>query len=364
MLANTQNNPLKAKDNLDMIKLYVPGKAHIDGQSEIIKLSSNENPYGPAETAKQAFTKASETLHHYPDGSAFELRKQIAHIYNLDPDRIVCGAGSDNLIELLCLAFAGTGDEVIFSTYSFPVYRTAALIAGAKTVEIPYCSDYQHDIDAMINAISPKTKLIFLASPDNPTGQFVTKDALERLVVATPSDCLLVIDEAYGEYVLDARHLSGIEFAKNYPNVVVTRTFSKLHALAALRVGWGYMPQIAAEALNKIRSPFNVSHPGQMAAIASLKNDVWIREQIELNHQERQRMSDYYRFANVKFIPSQANFICLIRDDAVQLDAFLKQKGIIVRMMAGNGTPELLRISIGTHTQNTALQAALTAYLS
>jgi histidinol-phosphate aminotransferase len=262
------------------------------------------------------------------------------------------------------MAFAGTGDEVIFSQKSFPIYRIASLTVGATPVEVPYTADYAHDIDAIIKAITPKTRLIFVATPDNPTGRYVPKAQMKKLIEATPKNCLLVIDEAYVEYVDTDDYKNGLEFANEYDNIAVTRTFSKLFGLAALRVGWGYMPIIAAEALKKIRSPFNVSLPAQKVAVASLLDTEWSLDKIAQNNHQREKMTQYYQLTGVKFIPSQANFICLIRQDASKIDAFLQKKGIIVRHMAGNDSPELLRISIGTEEQNKQLQIALSEYLA
>jgi len=306
--------------NLLDIDVYKPGQSSLAGFDTVIKLSSNENPYGTSPKALAAYKDCTDKLFKYPDGSANDLTQTIAAHYNIDETRIVCGAGSDNIIEL--------------------------------------------DIDQIIKAINNKTKIIFLPTPDNPTGQYIPQEKMQKLIDALPSHCLLVIDEAYGEYVDAPDYKSGLAFADAYPNIAVTRTFSKLFALAALRVGWGYLPPIAAEALNKIRSPFNVSMPAQQAAIAILKDQEWITDNIVKNNQQRQKMVDYYQLTGCRFIPSQANFICLIRHDAEKLNQFLRSKGIIVRMMAGNGTPELVRISIGSDAENKQLQVALSEYFT
>jgi histidinol-phosphate aminotransferase len=355
---------LTYKPNIEKISTYKAGQSTIAGFDKIIKLSSNESPYGASPSAIQAYHDAGEFLYKYPDGGITDLTAAIANAHSLDISRIVCGSGSDNILELLCTAFAGTDDEVIFSQKSFPIYRIATLTAGATPVEIPYTDDYAHNIDAMIKAITPKTKLIFIATPDNPTGRYVSKSDIQRLIQATPKNCLLVIDEAYVEYVDSDDYKNGLEFTHEYQNVAVTRTFSKLFGLASLRVGWGYMPLVAAEALRKIRSPFNVSLPAQKVAIAALNDTSWSLDKIAKNNHERQKMIDYYQLSGIKFIPSQANFICLIRSDVSKMDNFLKSKGIIVRNMAGNGSPELLRISIGTQEQNKQLQMALSEYLT
>ncbi|MFT6072105.1 MAG: histidinol-phosphate aminotransferase [Dasania sp.] len=355
---------LSYNDNLNDIAVYKAGQSTLIGIDKVIKLSSNENPYGTSPKASDAFNECTHSLFKYPDGSAAALTRAISEFYKIDYTRIICGAGSDNILELLCLAFATKGDDVIFSKNSFPVYRIATQMAGANTVEVPYAADYRHDIDAIIGAINHKTRIIFIATPDNPTGHYVPQSQMQKLIDAVPSNCLLVIDEAYYEYVTTNDYKSGLEFANEYPNIAVTRTFSKLFGLAALRVGWGYVPPIAAEALNKIRSPFNVCLPAQKAATAALQDPGWIQSQVERNSQQREKMIQYYQLAGCRYIPSQANFICIIRDDSAELDQFLKTKGIIVRSMAGNGTPELMRISIGTEAQNKALQIALSEYLS
>jgi histidinol-phosphate aminotransferase len=355
---------LKYNQNINDIATYVPGKSSITGFDKVIKLSSNENPYGTSHSAIMAYQKCAEKLYKYPNGAATNLIQAIADFNQIDAERIVCGAGSDNILELLCIAFAQAGDNIIFSKYSFPVYRIAAQMVGAKTIEIPYQQDYKHDINAIIQAINEKTKLIFIATPDNPTGNYVCKTDMQKLINALPPQCLLVIDEAYFEYIDAHDYKTGLEFANQYPNVAVTRTFSKIFGLAALRVGWGYLPPVAVEALNKIRSPFNVSMPAQEAAIAVLSDKVWIQDKITRNNQQRKIMTDYYQLNNFQFIPSQANFICLIRNDTHQFDAFLKSHGIIVRNMSGNGTPELVRISIGTEEENKKLQIILSQYLA
>ncbi len=355
---------LQYKSNIHHIATYKAGQSTLAGFSNVIKLSSNESPYGASPLALQAYHDAGDFLYKYPDGGITDLTATIAKTHNLDVSRIVCGAGSDNILELLCMAFAGSGDEVIFSQKSFPIYRITSLTVGATPVEIPYTDDYAHDIDAIIKAITPQTRLIFIATPDNPTGRYVPKAQMQKLIEATPKNCLLVIDEAYVEYVDTDDYKSGLSFANEYDNIAVTRTFSKLFGLAALRVGWGYMPLIAAEALRKIRSPFNVSLPAQKVAIAALGDTEWSLDKIAKNNQQREKMTQYYQLTAVKFIPSQANFICLIRHDADKMDAFLKSKGIIVRHMTGNGSPELLRISIGTEAQNKQLQMALSEYLA
>ena len=355
---------LQYKKTIQKIATYKAGQSTLAGFDKIIKLSSNESPYGASPHAIQAYIDAGDSLYKYPDSNITDLTQAIAQTHNLEATRILCGSGSDNILEMLCMAFAGTDNEVIFSEKSFPIYRIATLTAGATPIEIPYTNDYAHDIDAIIKAITPKTRLIFIATPDNPTGRYVPKSDMQKLAQATPKNCLLVIDEAYYEYVDTDDYKNGLEFANEYTNIAVTRTFSKLFGLASLRVGWGYLPPIVAEALKKIRSPFNVSLPAQKVAIAALHDTHWCVDKILKNTSERQKMMDYYTLVGIKFVPSQANFICLIRSDVTQIDDFLKSKGIIVRNMTGNGSPELLRISIGTLEQNKQLQIALSEYLT
>src|ERR1044071_7041955 len=250
---------------------YVPGKSSAPGVSKVFKLSSNETPLGPSANAIAAYRTAGEHLEDYPDGSAAALRDAIGTAFGLDPDRIICGAGSDDLLNLLARAYLTDGDEAIYTRHGFVVYPIATMGTGAKAVAAPE-NDFTADVDAILKAVTPKTKIVFLANPNNPTGTYVPFDEVKRLQRALPPHVLLVIDAAYSEYVERNDYESGIELVATSENVVMCRTFSKIHGLAGLRLGWMYGPAHIVDAVNRIRGPFNVNLPAIAAGIAAIED--------------------------------------------------------------------------------------------
>ncbi|MEL6767033.1 MAG: histidinol-phosphate transaminase [Pseudomonadota bacterium] len=329
---------------------YVGGSSKAGGANRVIKLSSNENPYGPSPKAREAAKASLDAMELYPDGGAAALREAIAAAHGIEADRIVCGAGSDELIALLCKAYAGPGDEVLASENGFLMYRLSTLAAGGSYVTAPE-KGLTTNIDAMIAALTPATRLVFLADPNNPTGTMVGAAAVARLADALPPQALLVIDAAYAEYVRDAGEDGGIALVRDRENVVMTRTFSKIHGLAALRLGWAYGPAHVIDVLNRVRGPFNVTVPAIAAGAAAVADREWVEHCAVANEAWRGWLTRALEKAGFGVVPSHANFLLVeagARVDA--LDAALKARGIVVRRMEGYGLPKYLRITVGDET--------------
>jgi len=343
---------------------YVGGKSHAAGANRTIKLSSNENPLGPSPAARAAFAAAAEGLALYPDGSATALRRAIAETHGLEPGRVVCGAGSDELIALLCKAYAGPGDEVLYSQHGFLMYRLSALAAGATPV-VATEADLTTDVDALIREITPRTRLVFLANPNNPTGTMVDAAALARLADALPQAALLVLDAAYAEYVRDRGYDGGIGLVRARDNVVMTRTFSKIHGLAALRLGWAYAPDHVIDVLNRVRGPFNVSAPALAAGEAAIRDRDYIEHCAIQNEVWRDWLAKELKAAGFGVVPSFANFLLVeIGEHAPTADEYLQRRGIVVRRMEGYGLPRHLRISIGDEAACRAVAEAMRAFMA
>ncbi len=347
---------------------YVGGKANVGGVNRVVKLSSNENPYGASPAAIAAFREAGDTLALYPDGGATALREAIGKAEGLDPARIVCGAGSDEILSLLCLAYAGPGDEVMHSAHGFLMYRLSTLAVGAEPVSIPE-RDLMADIDAMIAAANERTKIVFLANPNNPTGTMIPDAEVRRLRDGLPGHTLLVIDAAYAEYVDDPDYESGARLVEQREDTVMTRTFSKIHGLAALRLGWGYGPAGVVDALNRVRGPFNVAAPALAAGAQAIADNGFITSARDGNRVERTRVSESLERLGFRVTPSHGNFVLAeFGEDgdrsAAAADAFLQERGILIRRMEGYGLPAHLRISIGTTEENGVLIAALEDFVA
>lgn len=351
---------------IDAIAPYVPGRSTTDDGRKVSKLSSNENPFGTGEAARAAFLAAPETLHRYPDASASALREAIAAKYDLDPARVIHGTGSDEILHLATGAFAGAGDEVLFVRYGFSVYPIAARRVGAVPVEAPD-TDYATDVDALLAAVTPRTRVLFIANPNNPTGTFIARAEIARLHRGLPGDCLLVIDQAYAEYLDAVDDDGGLALARQAPNVLVTRTFSKIYGLAAERIGWGYGPAPVIAAMHKIRAPFNVTTAGQQAAIAGLADQDFVERSREHNKKWRVWFEAEIASlgnAGLRAVPSMANFSLVLfegRLTAEQAYKGLMESGYIVRWLPGQGLPHALRITIGTEAETRGVAAALRA---
>lgn len=346
------------------IKPYEQGKSKAGGaEKPVIKLSSNENPLGPSPKAIAAYREYAD-LHRYPDGSAAGIREAIAEVFGLDASRIVCGAGSDELINLLIHAYAGEGDEVLYSQYGFLMYKIYSVAHGATPVTAPETSDLLADVDALLAAVTPRTKLVFLANPNNPTGTLLPDSEVRRLRAGLPENVLLVLDAAYAEYVETADYDAGAKLVEETQNTVMLRTFSKIYGLPALRLGWGYAPAHVVDALQRIRSPFNVSSAAMVAGIAAVKDVEYTAHAVQHNNAERAKLAAALSAFGLKVVPSEANFL-LIRfpteagKNAQDANATLLADGIIARDVGAYGLPEYLRITVGTEDENKAVIASL-----
>src|ERR1700738_5038825 len=289
---------------------YVPGKSSAPGVAKVFKLSSNETPLGPSRHATAAYREMADRLQDYPDGASTALREAIGRAFGLDPDRIVCGAGSDDLLNLIADAYLRDDDEAIYTTHGFLVYPIATLGSGAKPI-VAAGKDYTAGVHAMLAALSERTKIVFLANPNNPTGTYVAFDEVKRLHRALPPEVLLVLDAAYAEYVRRNDYESGIELVATSDNVVMCRTFSKIHGLAALRLGWLYGPAHVVDAINRIRGPFNVNSAAMAAGIAAIEDSAHIEAAREHNEKWLAWLSDEIRKLGLKVTPSVANFVLI-----------------------------------------------------
>ena len=346
---------------------YVPGKSAAPGAEKIFKLSSNETPLGPSPKAIEAFQATGAHLEDYPDGSAAVLRAAIGRVYGLDPARIVCGSGSDELLNLIADAYLGPGDEAIHTTHGFLVYPIATLGSDAKPV-VAAEKDFTADVDAILAAVTPRTKVVFLANPNNPTGTYAPFDEVRRLHAGLPEDVLLVLDAAYAEYVRRNDYESGIELVATTDNVVMCRTFSKIHGLAALRLGWLYGPAHVVDALNRIRGPFNVNAAAIAAGAAAIED----AEHAERARQHNERwlawLTEEIGKLGLRVTPSVANFLLIhfpatAGRTAREADEFLSRRGLILRAVNAYKLPHALRMSVGTEEANRLVVAALAEFL-
>ena len=351
---------------VDAIAPYVPGRSSTDDGRQARKLSSNENPLGTSAQARAAFVDAATTLDRYPDAGAAALREAIAAKFGLDPARVIHGTGSDELLHLAAGAFAGQGDEVLFVRYGFSVYPIAARRVGAEPIEAND-RDYATDVDALLARVNDRTRVVFIANPNNPTGTYTSRQELARIHAALPADCLLVVDQAYTEYLEPEDDDGALALAENAPNVLVTRTFSKIHGLAAERIGWAYGPAPVIQAMHKIRAPFNVSTAGQHAAIAALDADDFVIASHDHNLRWRRWLEgEIGALGNfgLRAVPSKANFILVLFEGRLTAEAAyqgLMETGYIVRWLPGQKLPHALRITIGTEDETRGVAATLRA---
>jgi histidinol-phosphate aminotransferase len=338
------------------ISPYVPGKAATDDGRRLIKLSANENPLGTGDAARAAMTAATADLATYPDPGANLLRDAIGRKLGLDPARIICGTGSDELLHLATGAFAGLGDEVLYVRYGFSVYDIAARRVGAVPVVAPD-SDYGTDVDALLALVTEKTRVVFLANPNNPTGTMTPRAEIARLHAGLRPDILFVLDQAYAEYLDADEDDHGLALVEKASNVFITRTFSKIHGLAAERIGWGYASAEIIDALHRIRAPFNVTTAGQAAAAAAIGDDAWIAQSRAHNTQWREWLAgEVASLSNhgLRAVPSKANFILVLFEGKLTAETAMKglmAEGYATRWLPGQGLPNALRITIGTEQQ-------------
>ncbi|TPW32147.1 histidinol-phosphate transaminase [Martelella alba] len=349
------------------IAIYVPGKDHAEGVDKVHKLSSNETPLGPSPKAIEAMKSIADRLELYPDGQAADLRRAISSNFGLNYNNIICGNGSDELLGLLCHVYLGEGDEAIITEHGFLVYKIQIMANGAKPVTVKE-KNATVDVDAILAAVTEKTKMVFLANPGNPTGTYQPMSEIRRLQAALPSNVLLVLDAAYAEYVRRNDYEAGIELVSQSHNTVMTRTFSKIYGLAALRVGWLYGPLDIVQALDRVRGPFNLNAPAIAAATAALNDTAFTAKAADHNEKWRAEVTERLEALGLKVTPSVANFILIHFPDedgkrAPDADAYLTSKGFILRMVAGYGFPNALRMTIGTEEANLGVIAALEAFL-
>ena len=338
---------IKAQPGIMDIELYQSGAAHIEGVDNVIKLSSNENPLGPSPKAIEAYQRAANNLHRYPSSDQIGLRSAIGEVLSLDADRIICGAGSDEIIAFLCQAFAGPGDEVIHTEHGFAMYRISALSAGATPIEVRE-NERVTDVDTILEACTPETKLVFIANPNNPTGTMIGEAEIARLADALPSQAILVLDGAYAEFV--EGYDGGAALVDQRENVFMTRTFSKLYGLGSLRVGWGYGPAALVNVLNRIRGPFNLSQSALDAAEAAMRDLEYTNYCRHENEKWRTWLANGLSEIGVPSDVSQANFILARfanQAEAENCDTYLQSQGLVVRRVAGYKLPNALRITVG-----------------
>jgi histidinol-phosphate aminotransferase len=348
---------------------YVPGRSTTDSGVKAAKLSSNENPLGTPEEARAAFDAARGNLERYPDAGATKLREAIAAHYGLDPARVIYGTGSDEVLHLAAGAFSGPGDEAIYVRYGFAVYDIAIRRTGATPVVAPD-TDYATDVDAILALVNERTRVVFLANPNNPTGTFTPREEIARLHAGLPAHVLLVLDQAYSEYLEDADDDGGLALAMTAPNVLVTRTFSKIFGLAAERIGWGYASEAIIGAMHRIRAPFCCTIAGQEAAIAALGATGFVEHSRQHNLKWRGWLAEQIAAlgnTGVRAVPSKANFLMVLFEGAVTAEAAYKalmEAGYIVRWLPGQGLAHGLRITIGTEDECRGLAAALREIVS
>jgi histidinol-phosphate aminotransferase len=363
----TPSFPQPRKGVLD-IAAYVPGRDKAAPGVKLYKLSSNETPLGPSPKAVEAFHGVADDLASYPDGSALELREAIARRHGIAADRIVCGNGSDELLALLAQTYLSPGDEAVFSEHGFLVYPITTKAAGATPVEVKD-TDLTADVDAFLAAVTERTKIVFLANPNNPTGTYVPFSEVRRMHAGLPSHVLLVLDAAYAEYVRRNDYESGMELAATAPNVVMTRTFSKIYGLAKLRIGWMYGPAHVIDAVNRVRGPFNMTGPAIAAGAAAMGDIGFIEQAVAHNDRWLPELTEALENIGLEVTPSVGNFLLVHFPDmpgktADDADAFLVARGLVARKVGAYKLPNALRITIGTDEANRLLIDTLTQFMA
>jgi histidinol-phosphate aminotransferase len=364
------NNPSSAKPSpksgiLD-IAPYVAGKSAAKPGVKVVKLSSNETPLGPSSAALKAYGDASASLHRYPDGSAAKLRQAIGEVFKLPATHLACGSGSDELIGMLIHAYAGPGDEVLMSQHGFLMYKIYAQSYGATVIAAPE-KNLRTDVDAMLANVTERTRIVFVANPNNPTGSYITREELKRLHKGLPSHVLLAVDAAYSEYVTVPDYSDGSELVEGNDNVVVLHTFSKIYGLSSLRLGWAYGPAHVVDVINRIRGPFNVSTPAIEASVAAVRDVAFTEATRKFNDEWLAWLTRELSALGLKVHPSIANFLLVEfregKHSAANANLFLMDRGLIVREVGAYGLPQALRISIGLPEDNRAVVAALKDFL-
>ncbi len=346
---------------------YVGGKSTAKAGVRVVKLSSNETPLGASPAAIEAYKEAAGNLHRYPDGSATKLRETIAEVYNLPSGQIVCGAGSDELIGLLIHAYVKADDEVLISEHGFLMYKIYAQSVGAKVIFAPE-KNLRTDVDAILKAVTEKTKIVFIANPNNPTGSYISASEMKHLHDNLPKNVILAIDDAYSEYATPDDYSDGSELVKTSENTVMLRTFSKIYGLSALRLGWMFAPAHIIDAVNRIRGPFNISTPAISAGIAAIRDTGFTQRTKEFNRKWLDWLNTEITKLGLTVHPSIGNFLIVEipveKHTAYYANAYLLERGLIVREVVNYGLPNCLRISIGLEEDNKAVVSALKEFLS
>jgi histidinol-phosphate aminotransferase len=343
------------------VEPYVGGESKVPGVNRVIKLSSNEGAFGPPPGAVAAVTEAAREAHRYPDGGAAALREAIGARFGLDPTRVVCGNGSDDLLTLLVLAYGGEGTELVMSAHGFLMYDLCGRWAGCRVIKVPE-RDLTADVDGLLGAVGPRTRLLMLANPNNPTGSILPQSEVARLRRELREDVLLVLDSAYAEYVTRPDYDPGQKLVDAGSNTVMTRTFSKIFGLGGLRLGWCYAPPAVVDVLSRVRGPFNVNAAAMAAGIAALREPGWVEQSVAHNTEWRARLTEALAASGLKVWPSEGNFLLLdfgSPERARAADAHLRGRGLILRAMGAYGLPSALRLSIGTAEENGLVIEAL-----
>lgn len=334
--------------------------------SKIVKLASNENPLGMPESAKQALNAAVANLGRYPDPAGFDLKKAISQRFGVDQAWLTLGNGSNDILELVASALIEPGSAVVYSQFAFVVYRLATQARGAKHIVVP-AKDYGHDLPAMLEAITPETKIVYVANPNNPTGTYLSIDAIENFLAGVAARhgtrVTVVLDEAYNEFLEPSLRVDGVALVKRYPNLIVSRSFSKAYGLAGLRVGFAMAQPALTDLLNRVRQPFNVNSLAQAAAIAALNDKEFLAKSFAVNRDGKEQLQKAFEKLGLQFVPSFANFVLVKVGDAARINLELLKRGVIVRPVTGDGLPEWLRVSIGLPHENQTFIDALSAVL-
>ncbi len=364
--------------NIHQLAPYVPGKPTSDvarelgmNESDIIKLASNENPSGPSPKALAAMQTALLETHLYPDGSGYALKQAIAQKFNVAQDEIILGNGSNDVLELVARTMLVPGDSAVYSKHAFAVYPLAVKAVGGRGIEVPTADHFATDLPSMLNAIEPSTKIVFIANPNNPTGTFIEPSAVEEFIANVPKNVLVVLDEAYVEYLPPNLQANTFEWVRKYSNLLVSRTLSKAYGLAGMRVGFGIGKPDLIALMNRVRQPFNVNLVAMAGAVAALNDDAYIAQSVRVNTEGMAQLLAGFKALGLSYIPSYGNFVCVKIGEAkhtAAVNQFLLSKGVIVRPIAGYAMPEYLRISIGLPHENArfldvlapALKAVLT----
>jgi len=348
------------------IQAYAPGESAAIGANRVVKLSSNEGAFGPPPAAQAAYARMAGALHRYPDGGSAELRRAIGAKFGLDPARIVCGTGSDELIQHIAAIYGGPGTDILMSMHGFSMYQIAGTYAGSRVVKVPE-RDLTADVDALLRAATPATRVVFLANPNNPTGSLLPHAEVARLRAALPGHVLLALDAAYAEYVDDPGYDPGVGLVDAGEDTVMLRTFSKVFALGGLRIGWCYAPAAVCDALERVRGAFNVNLAAQAAAVAALAEPDWIERSRDHNTRARGQLAAALAGSGVKVWPSQGNFVLAdfaTPERAAAADAALRARGVIVRAMGGYDLPHCLRITVGTTEECAIVADALARFMA